>query len=518
MSQPAGREQGRTGTAADRRGPNPQGGAGGQSPIIERRARPRPNYENPVIRLVRAAGFRSGRVFEAIRVLLEPRSDGLISRWKGDPEAPELDFVRDADRFIIQQEPLRAKILLRALVLALVLFIVWAGLVKVDEVTRGDSKVIPSQQLQVLQSLDGGIVSEILVHEGQVVNIGEVVLKIDSTRFESSVRENRSAYLSLAAKAARLQAIGENKAFVPPPEVVQEDPKTVDEERRLYQTATSELDAQVSIARQQLAQRQQEQGEARLRVIQATQAYESTLKELNVTKPLIQSGAVSEVDLLRLERDVSRFRSERDIANAQVARTQSAILESSRKIDEVELAVRNVARKDYAETVAKLNSMMQGSGSLTDKVKQSSIRSPVKGTVKRLLVNTIGGVVQPGRDMIEIVPLEGKLLLEAKVLPKDIAFLRPGQKAVVKFTAYDFSIYGGLEATLEHIGADSVTDDKGNTFYTVRVRTDKAALGSNLPIIPGMVAEVDIITGQKTILSYLLKPVLRAKQAAMSER
>jgi adhesin transport system membrane fusion protein len=168
--------------------------------------------------------------------------------------------------------------------------------------------------------------------------------------------------------------------------------------------------------------------------------------------------------------------------------------------------------------MAKLNSLTQTSAGLSDKVKQSAIRSPVRGTVKRLLVNTVGGVVQPGRDIVEIVPLEGKLILEAKVQPRDIAFLRQGQKATVKFTAYDFSIYGGLDATLELIGADSVTDEHGNTFYTVRVSTTKTTLAGNLPIIPGMVAEVDIITGRKSILSYLLKPVLRAKQAAMTER
>ncbi len=486
--------------------------------MTERRASPRQVYDNRALLFLRALANRTIQILEKFRVWVEPGSNHWITRWRGDPDSAEPDFVRDADRFIIAQEPLRARVLLHALIVVFVIFLVWSALVNVDEVTRGDSKVIPSQQLQVLQSLDGGIVSAILVKEGEMVDVGEVVLKIDSTRFESSVRENRSAYLSLSAKAARLQAIGEGKPFVPPPEVLKEDPKTVEEERRLYETATSELDAQISIARQQLAQRQQELNEARARLIQGTQAYESTLKELSVTKPLISSGAVSEVELLRLERDVARFKGERDVAVTQVSRTQSGISEASRKIQEVELAVRNLARKDYSDTIAKLNSMVQGSAGLTDKVKQSSIRSPVKGTIKRLLVNTVGGVVQPGRDLVEIVPSEGKLLLEARVLPKDIAFLRPGQKAVVKFTAYDFSIYGGLDATLEHIGADSVTDERGNTFYTVRVRTEKAVLGPNLPIIPGMVAEVDIITGHKSILSYLLKPVLRAKQAAMSER
>jgi adhesin transport system membrane fusion protein len=470
-----------------------------------------------VERLQKAA-LRVVAVLEAIRLRIQPTAEHWLSRWKDDPGAADADFVRDADRHMIMQEPLRARVLLQALFVVCLLFLLWSAIVNVDEVTRGDAKVVPSRQLQVLQSLDGGIVSEILVTEGQSVNTGQVLLKVDSTRFESSVRENRSQYLSLSAKSSRLQAIAEGRQFAPAPEVAQEDPKTVEEERRLYETATSELHAQIQIAQQQQAQKQEELAEARARQTQAAQAYESAMRELKVTKPLLASGAVSEVELLRLERDVARFRGERDVATAQIARAQSAINEAGRKIQEVELGVRNTARKEYSETMAKLNSLVQSSTGLTDRVKQSAIRSPVRGTVKRLLVNTVGGVVQPGRDIVEIVPSEDKLVLEAKVLPKDIAFLRPGQKAVVKFTAYDFSIYGGLEATLEHIGADSVTDDRGNTFYTVRVRTAKSSLGPNLPIIPGMVAEVDIITGEKSILSYMLKPVLRAKQSALTER
>ncbi|MDO8701589.1 MAG: HlyD family type I secretion periplasmic adaptor subunit [Undibacterium sp.] len=441
-----------------------------------------------------------------------------LLRWSDNVSLPESNFMQDADSIIIQQEPLRARILLRALFGVFILFIVWASLVHVDEITKGEGKVIPSQQLQVLQSLDGGIVTNILVTEGQIVKEGQVLLQIDTTRFESSVKENRSLYLSLTAKAARLRAIGEGKPFVPPPEVIQEDPPTAAEEQRLYETANSELEAQVSIARQQMAQRGQEQAEANARQRQAAQAYESSMKELSVTRPLLASGAVSEVELLRLERDVSRFKGERDVATAQIARTQAAIGEANRKIQEVELMVRNTASKELSETMARLNSLIQSGTGLADKVKQSAIRSPVRGTVKRLLVNTVGGVVQPGRDIVEVVPLEGKLMLEAKVAPKDIAFLAPGQKAVVKFTAYDFSVYGGLDAKLEHIGADSVTDERGNTFYTVRVSTVNAVLSGGQPIIPGMVAEVDIITGKKTILSYLLKPVLRARQSAFTER
>lgn len=439
--------------------------------------------------------------------------------WKDDREEDtDTDFVRDADRFMIEQEPLRARIMIRAL-LGIVLFaVLWSAIVKIEEVTKGDGKVIPSSQLQVLQSLDGGIVSKIAVKEGQQVDAGQLLLQIDSTRFESSVRENRAQYLSLAAKAARLTALAEGRQFTLDANIVTEDPKTADEERRLYETATHELNAQVQIAQQQMAQRQQELTEARARLVQAEQAYDLTSKEYAVTKPLLASGAVSEVDLLRLERDIARFKGERDVASAQISRAQAAISEANRKIQEVELNVRNTARRELSDTMAKMNALAQTSTGLSDRVKQSAIRSPVKGTVKRLLVNTVGGVVQPGRDIVEVVPSDDQLLLEARVLPKDIAFLRPGQKAVVKFTAYDFSIYGGLDATLEHIGADSVTDERGNTFYVVRVRTSKSYLGAHMPIIPGMVAEVDIITGEKSILSYLMKPVLRAKQGALTER
>ena len=458
------------------------------------------------------------RRLEAIRLRVQPRVDKWLADWKEDPDAPEPNFVQDADYFMIHQEPLRARILVKTILISIALFIMWAAVALVDEITKGEGKVIPSSQLQILQSLDGGIVAEINVNEGQVVDAKQVLLRVDSTRFESSVRENRSQYLALTTKVARLRALSEGTAFVPPPEVLAEDPKTVQDEQRLYETAKSNVEAQVAIGRQQLAQRQEELLEMRAKREQASQAYELTKKELDVTKPLISSGAVSEVELLRLERDTGRFRGERDIAASQILRTQSAVAEASRKVEEIQLNARNEIRKDLGDSMARLNAFTEGGIGLADKVKHAAIRSPVKGTVKRLFVNTVGGVVQPGRDLVEIVPLDDALILETKIAPKDIAFLRPGQPVMVKFTAYDFSVYGGLEAKLEHIGADSITDEKGNTFFVVKVRTVKSSLGANLPIIPGMVAEVDIITGQKSILAYLLKPVLKAKQAAFTER
>ena len=457
-------------------------------------------------------------LLESVRKKVQPRVDRWLDAWKEDPAVRDAEFVQDADDFIIQQEPLRARVLVKTILIAMALFIMWTAVALVDEITKGEGKVIPSSQIQVLQSLDGGIVAEINVKEGQVVDAGQVLLRVDPTRFESSVRENRSQYLALVTKAARLRALAEGLPFTPPPEALVEDPKTVQDEQQLYQTARSNVEAQIAIARQQLVQRQQELSEVRVKREQASQAYDLTARELAVTKPLISSGAVSEVELLRLDRDTARFLGERDVAAAQILRSQAALAEAARKIEEVELNARSDVRKELADTMAKLNAFTEGSVALADKVKHAAVRSPVKGTVKRLMVNTVGGVVQPGRDLVEVVPLDDALILEARVAPKDIAFLRPGQPAMVKFTAYDFSTYGGLDAKLEHIGADSITDERGNTYFLVRVRTNKSSLGANLPIIPGMVAEVDIVTGKKSILAYLLKPVLRAKQAALTER
>ena len=356
------------------------------------------------------------------------------------------------------------------------------------------------------------------MREGQAVEAGQLLFRIDATRFVSSVRENRVQYLALLTKAARLKALAEGSPFEAPPEAVQEDPQLLEQERSLYQAKRNELDAQLGIARQQLAQRNQELVEIRSRREQAAQGYDLTARELALNKPLVSSGAVSEVELLRLERDVGRYRGERDQAAAQIVRVQSAISEASRKIQELEITFRNTARNELADTMSKLNSLSEGSTALSDRVIRAEVKSPVKGTLKRVLVNTVGGVLQPGKEIAEIVPADDALLLEARISPKDIAFLRPGQKALVRFTAYDYVIYGGLDAMVEHIGADTILDEDGKAYYLVRVRTLKSSLGKNLPIIPGMVAEVDVLTGKKSVLSYLLKPVLRAKSYALTER
>jgi membrane fusion protein, adhesin transport system len=451
------------------------------------------------------------------------RCSALIDRGLlavlGRQQDLDSDFDANADWAIAEQTPRGARVVVWLSVASVLVLLVWSSFAVLNEVTRGEGKVIPSRQIQILQSLDGGIVSEILVREGQTVKSGDLLLRVDPTRMVSSLRESQSQSLSLLAKAARLRALAEGSRFIPPAEVVREAPEIVEAERALYESRRAELDATIGVSRQQSTQRSQELISIRARREQAAQSYTLTARELEMTRPLVKTGAVSDVELLRLEREVARYRGERDSANSDIPRLEAAVAEANRKIQEVELTFRNIARSELSEVNAKLGALSEGSTALEDRVKQTEIRSPVNGTVKQLKVNTVGGVVQPGKDLIEVVPSDDALLLEAKVLPRDIAFLHPGQKAMVKFTAYDFSIYGGLEATLEQIGADSVVDEKGNAFFIVKVRTLSNTIGAQkLPIIPGMVAEVDILTGKKSVLSYLLKPILRAHAKAMTER
>lgn len=441
---------------------------------------------------------------------------------QGDPQSTDLqqdDLIADAQWAAGQQQAKGSRLLLWGALLAVVVLLIWACFGHIDEVVRGQGKVVPSRQVQVIQSLDGGIVEEILVRPGEHIELGQVLLRIDPTRFTSSLGESKAEVLALKAKAARLEALATGDVFKVPEDVMRDAPQIVQMERRFWETKTQELETTISIARDQLNQRQQELRETAANRDQATSSCSLTSEELAVTRPLLKSGAVSEVDLLRLQRDVARFCGEAKAAGAQIGRIQAAIQEAQRKVQEAELNVRNLARVELSETKSKLSTLEQGQLALADRVKLAEVRSPVRGTVNTLMVNTVGGVVQPGKDILDIVPMDDSLLLEVQVNPKDIGFLHFGQKAEVKFTAYDFAIYGGLTGKVEQIGANTITDERGNSYYIVKVRTDKVHVGDNSrPIIPGMQAEVHVLTGRRTLMQYLLKPILRAKANALTER
>jgi len=362
-------------------------------------------------------------------------------------------------------------------------------------------------------------VQRILVTEGQVVDIGDVLISIDQTRFVSSLRESRAQYYAWSAEVSRLQALTNNSPLTFPAELQNDAPNIIERESRLYDANIEELNEQIGIYTNQLKQRQQDLNEATAAREQHKTTLELNTRELEFTRPLLASGAVSDIEILRLERSVAIEQGELNRAEVSIQRSLAAIEEARNKIREVELNAMNRWRNQLAETSARLNALIEAEAGLVDKVKQADIVAPVRGTVQRLLVNTVGGVVTPGREVVEIIPLGDRLLIEAKVSPKDIAFIRPGQAAMIKLSAYDFAIYGGLAGEVEHISPDTIMDEKEKQpYYLVRVKTEQTQLGQQLTIIPGMTAQVDIITGKKTVLEYMLKPVLRATSQAMTER
>jgi adhesin transport system membrane fusion protein len=447
----------------------------------------------------------------------EKKPDDLFYRMP----AEDIDLVTDIRSSILAQHPRGGRVILWAVLLLFVAGVFWASVSEIEEVTRGMGKVIPASQIQMVQNLEGGILSEILVKVGDTVKKDQLLLRIDETRFSSSFQQNRAKYLANKAKAARLQAETSGSPFRVPADVLKERPEISAREQELYESRRNELRSSLEIKQQQIVQRKNELKELNTKLTELSKSYEFYQKELKLTRPLVPQGAVSEMELLRLERQASELQGEIEQTKQAIPRAQSKIDESLVAFKELQLSFHNKAKAELNEVSAQLGEDAATSIALQDRLTRTAVRSPVNGTVNRLMINTVGGVVQPGMNLVEIVPTEGTLLVEAKIPPRDIAFLRPNLPATVKFTAYDFTIYGGLEAKLEQISADSITDDKGNSYYLVQLRTGKNYLGPKtnpLPIIPGMIATVDIQTGKKTILSYLLKPVLRAKYMALRER
>ncbi|TQV64026.1 MAG: HlyD family type I secretion periplasmic adaptor subunit [Halothiobacillaceae bacterium] len=432
----------------------------------------------------------------------------------------DLDYMGENAAAVLEEAPRGARLILWLTALFVLLFTGWAAIAELDEVTRGSGKVIPSRQVQVIQNLEGGIVAELRVHEGATVEAGEVLLRIDDTRFASSFRESEVHRNALKAKVARLQAEAEGKDFVSPGDVQASQPERVAQELALFNARKAELESNLAILRQQVAQRRQEVAELRSRSAHLAQGLALVGREIAMNEPLVRQGIVSEVEVLRLRREANVTRGELASTQLSIPRGESRLAEAQRKLEEVELSFRNQARLELNAGLAELSGLSESSVALEDRVSRTQVRAPVRGIVKQLRVNTVGGVVQPGMDLIEIVPLEDTLLVEARVRPADIAFIHPGLKAMVKFSAYDFAIYGGLEGKVEHISADTLQNEK-ESYYLVRVRTGRNYLGradAPLPIIPGMTATVDVLTGKKTLLHYLLKPVLRAREYALTER
>ena len=433
----------------------------------------------------------------------------------GDEPLPEVS------KALIEDAPRVVRLTIWSLIAFFVFCLLWANFAVVDEVTRGDGKAIPSSRLQKIQNLEGGIVAELFVREGQIVDIGDPLLRLDDTRFASNVGETEADRLALLLRVERLSAEVQDRELVVADEVREKVPRQADNEIQLFNSRKQQLLNEVAGLEEQLIQRQQELREFASKQGQFRNSLNLLRQEIRMSEPLVAEGAISPVEVLRLKRAEVEARGQLDATTLAMPRAEAAIKEVERKIDETRGRFRSDALTQLNEARTELSKIQSTGKALEDRVNRTLVISPVRGIVKQLLVNTIGGVIQPGSDLVEIVPLGENLLVEARIRPQDIAFLHPGQEAMVKFTAYDYTIYGGLKAELEQIGADTVTDDDGNSFYVIKLRTNKSHLGTEenpLLIIPGMVASVDIITGKKSVLSYLLKPIIRARSEALRER
>lgn len=394
--------------------------------------------------------------------------------------AADAEFMNDVQASLLSQTTPGSRLVMWLIIAVLGIGLLWANFARVEEITKGDGKVISRSREQVIQSLEGGILAEMNVHEGSVVNRGDVLLKIDPTRAQSSYREVLSKVVGLKGSIARLRA----EAYSLPlafDEQVKSDPAIVAQETQAYESRKRALNDSITSLQR---------------------SYTLSLREIHLAEPLAAKGLLSEVELLRMQRQAN------DIQAQIIERRNRYQSEAHAELTRLELELSQVSENLVGRA---------------DVVERTTLTAPVRGTVKNVRVNTIGGVIQPGEHILEIVPLEEQLLVEGKIRPSDVAFLHPGLPAKVKITAYDFAIYGGLDGHVEYISPDTLKDEQkaasgrpDDTYYRVLILTDKSTLhagNKDLPIIPGMIATVEIRTGEKTILDYLLKPVLKAKEA-----
>ncbi len=404
--------------------------------------------------------------------------------------------------------------------LAVTILLIWAGFASIDQMARGQGQVVPSQRVQLMQNLEGGIVEEIPVHEGQVVEKGAVILRIDNEAAGSQYREALIRSLELSASTSRLEALiagGEAKysqEVLKKAELVQRQNDLLTSMRKQNETELQVLALQGETRQREADEKKElkKQTEASIKIVQ---------RQRDLALPALRAKAYSEVQFLEIEQKLQNLNTEIAGFEHSIPRLEAAAKEAKERHNLRQAELINSYRKELNEIQTQYLSLTELLSAGDDRVKRTEMRSPVRGVVKAIYANTVGGVVAPGATVMEIVPLDDSLIIEAKFSPADIAFIYPGQKATVRVSAYDFSIYGGMQAVVENISADTLQNQKGETFYKVKVRTTSAHLshgGEELPIMAGMITEVDVITGKKTVLDYLLKPLLKAQQRALRER
>jgi membrane fusion protein, adhesin transport system len=409
-------------------------------------------------------------------------------------------FANDIRSAVDLRTPRTSRLLLGTTLALLFTTLVWAHFAVLDEVKRGNGRVVPSRLTQVVQSLEGGIVEEILVQEGAIVQQGQPLIRINDIKFASEFGEVRERRGAMAARVARLEAEAKGQSKLEfSPELRQVAPAAVATETSVFETRARKLAQDIDVLVQQ---------ETRL-----TENLKLLSREVELTRKLYAQKVVPEIEMLRLERQLSETR-------GQLAEVQS-------RITNTKATFRSQADEDLAKSKGDLAVLDENIKSAQDRVRRTELKAPLHGIINKVNVTTVGSVVQPAANLMELVPLDDTLLVEGRIRPQDIAFVRPGQEAVVKITAYDSSVYGSLKGKVERISADTIIDEKADrgekaeTFYRVMVRTEKNHLGTTehpLPIIPGMVTTVEILTGEKSVLDYMMKPARMLRDEALRER
>jgi len=443
----------------------------------------------------------------------------------GSGEWSDAELIQDAKEASRRETSHLARTLLRFVLLFIVVFVVWAAVFKIDEVTRGEGKVIASSQTQVLGNLEGGVVREVLVREGDRVNKGDVMMRLDNAQAVANYRENRAKYLMLTAQIARLSAELKGTPLSFPAEVTTEAPDVARAEAALMTARISQFEAQMQILRQQRTQRGQDLADLRNKADKSGQQLRLVREQLRILEPLAAEGLAPRVEVIRNQRDLSQTEGELESARLQIPKAESAMREADRKIDERLDGFRSDTQKDLNDKALQLEGARESSTADRDRVTRTELRAPLNGVVKQIYIKTVGGAVKPGQDLIEVVPTEDTLLVEIKIKPADVGFVRIGQPASVKVTAYDYSLFGALEAKVEDVSADTFTEDRpvpgSEPYFRVRLRTNKNSLGTPdrpMPISPGMIVTADIQTGERTVLTYLTKPFFKTLGSSLGER
>ncbi len=438
----------------------------------------------------------------------------ITGGWKNADLYPEADAARHRN-----VRP-AASLLLITLVVMFCAFIIWAGYTEIDSVTRAEGSIVPPRKTQVIQNLEGGILSDLKVHEGKIVKKDQILLQIDSTLADAKYQKSRAEYFQLLGEIARLRAESEGKRPVFPEELNRNAPKVAKSEMFLFSTRKRELSNNLKILQSKAFQSKQKLAELRAKEKGLVKSFQLLKEDLELNRPLVKSGAVSYSDILRMERAFADTESELQVTRLTIPRMVSAHEEAISRVKAKELDFKTEALTLLSGKEARLVAIREIATAEKDRVRRTEVVSPTDGIIKQIHFSTIGGVIRPGEPIMEIVPADKTLLVEAWVKPQDVAFLRPGLPATVNITAYDPAIYGGMDATLEGISADTFSDGRYAGMYRVHLRTATNIFEKNsetLPIIPGMTASVDILTGKKTILDYLLKPIRRGKNRALRE-